>query len=80
MSCFGHEACEILAPRAGIKPIPLYGKAKSQPLDHQGSPDRSPSKGLGKAFIKETVQDGLEFLGAEGQIPLYFRAGYDQPR
>ena len=41
MSCFGHEACEILAPRAGIKPIPLYGKAKSQPLDHQGSPNFS---------------------------------------
>ena len=52
-----------------------YRKVKSQPLDHQGRHNSSPSKGWGEAFIKETVQDGLEFLGAEGQIPLYFRAG-----
>ena len=29
---FGHEACGILAPQAGIKPVPLHWKTKS--LNH----------------------------------------------
>ena len=38
--CLGHETCGILAPRLEIEPwkAKLCWKAKSQPLDQQGSP------------------------------------------
>ena len=35
---FDCEACRILAPLPGIELAPLHWKAKSSPLDHQGSP------------------------------------------
>ena len=34
---FGHKARGVLAPRPGEQ-CPLRWKAKSEPLDHQGSP------------------------------------------
>ena len=36
--CLGCEACGILVPDQGSNPHPLHWKAKSQPLDQQGSP------------------------------------------
>ena len=33
---FGHLACGILVPQAGIQPAPFVLEAQSQPLDHQG--------------------------------------------
>ena len=32
---FGHLACGILVPQAGIQPAPFVLEAQSQPLDHQ---------------------------------------------
>ena len=32
------KACGSLVPEQGLNPCPLHWKAKSQPLDHQGSP------------------------------------------
>ena len=34
---FGHEACRIIVLHRGWNLHPLYWKAKSQPLDHEGS-------------------------------------------
>lgn len=34
---FGLEACAILTPCQGLNPYPLHWKAKSSPLNHQGS-------------------------------------------
>ena len=39
-SFFGCEACGILAPQPGMEPAPSHWEAKSEPLDHQGSPRR----------------------------------------
>ena len=42
MFCFfDHEECGIFVPWPGIENSPLHWKVKSQPLDHQGSPNMS---------------------------------------
>ena len=54
---FGHETCGILASSdQGSNPYPLHWKAKSKPLDHQGSLQEHP--------FRKGIQAGILFSSA----------------
>jgi len=63
---FGHEACGIFVPWAGIEPLPLHWKVSSQPLDHQGSPNTSFSEHPHPSCLENSLDKGPWWLQSMG--------------